>query len=130
MFLVEPPSFVRKLENLSSLVGSDVALRCTLKGSEPLSVLWLKNNHELKEAERVQISHEDGVAVLHITNLQTKDDGKYSCQVQNQAGTQTCSAVLTVKGWSEVHHSFLTNLCVCISLQSPFVSSRESGLSL
>uniref|UniRef100_A0A4W6E000 Ig-like domain-containing protein n=1 Tax=Lates calcarifer TaxID=8187 RepID=A0A4W6E000_LATCA len=85
-FLVDPPSFVRKLENLSSLVGSEVSLTCTLKGSEPMTVSWLKENHELKEAENIQITYENKTALLHITNLQSKHGGKYSCQAQNQAG--------------------------------------------
>lgn len=97
--LVEPPSFVQKLENLSLLVGKEVSLRCTLKGSEPMTVSWLKDNHELKEAENIQITYENQTALLHINHLQSKHGGKYSCQVQNQAGSQTCSAVLTVKGW-------------------------------
>lgn len=98
-FLVEPPTFVQKLENLSSLVGSKVSLQCTLKGSEPMNVSWMKDNHELKEAEHIQIAYENKTALLLITNLQGKHGGKYSCQAQNQAGSQTCSAVLTVKGW-------------------------------
>lgn len=95
----EPPSFVQKLENLSSLVGSEVSLHCSLKGSEPITVSWLKDNHELKEAENIQITYENKTALLHITNVQSSHCGKYSCQAQNQAGSQTCSAVLTVKGW-------------------------------
>ncbi|KAK1875087.1 Titin [Dissostichus eleginoides] len=95
--LKEPPSFVKKLENLSSLVGSEVSLQCSLKGSEPMSVSWTKDNHELKEAENIQITYENNIALLHFTNLQSKHGGKYSCQAQNQAGSQTCSAVVIVK---------------------------------
>uniref|UniRef100_A0A8D3CP74 Ig-like domain-containing protein n=1 Tax=Scophthalmus maximus TaxID=52904 RepID=A0A8D3CP74_SCOMX len=102
--LVEPPSFVQKLENLSLLVGKEVSLRCTLKGSEPMTVSWLKDNHELKEAENIQITYENQTALLHINHLQSKHGGKYSCQVQNQAGSQTCSAVLTVS--NDVGQSF------------------------
>jgi len=101
-FLVEPPSFVQKLENVSSLVGSDVSLQCTLKGSEPMTVTWLKDNHELREAENIHITHENRTALLRISSLQSTHGGKYSCQAQNQAGSQTCSAVLTVKGRSKL----------------------------
>lgn len=97
-FLLEPPSFLHKLENLSALVGSEISLQCAVKGSEPLTVSWLKDNHEITEAENIQISHENQNALLRITNLHKQHGGKYSCQVQNQAGSQTCSAVLTVKG--------------------------------
>uniref|UniRef100_A0A3Q3XLZ7 Ig-like domain-containing protein n=1 Tax=Mola mola TaxID=94237 RepID=A0A3Q3XLZ7_MOLML len=95
-FLVEPPSFVRKLENLSFLVGSEVSLQCILKGSEPMTIFWMIDNHELKEAEHIQITYENNTALLHIIDLQSKHGGKYSCQAQNQAGSQTCSAVLTL----------------------------------
>lgn len=90
---------MQKLENLSSVVGTEVSLQCVLKGSEPLTVTWMKDNHELKEAENIQITYEDKTALLHITDLQSKHGGKYSCQAQNQAGSQTCTAVLLVKGW-------------------------------
>lgn len=109
-FLVEPPSFVRKLENLSSLVGTEVSLQCILKGSDPMTVSWMKDNHELKEAEHIQITYENKTALLHITDLQSKHGGKYSCQAQNQAGSQTCSSVLTVKGW--LRYSFCTVICI------------------
>lgn len=92
---------MRKLENLSVLVGSEVSLQCVLKGSEPMTVSWMRDDHELKEAEHIQITYENNTALLHITDLQRKHGGKYFCQAQNQAGSQTCSAVLTVKGWLE-----------------------------
>lgn len=97
--LIDPPSFVQKLENLSSLVGSEVSLLCVLKGSEPMTVSWMKDNHELKEAEHIQMTYENKTALLHLTDVQRNHAGKYSCQAQNQAGSQTCSALLTVKGW-------------------------------
>lgn len=90
---------MQKLENLSSLVGSEVSLLCVVKGSEPMTVSWMKDSHELKEAEHIQISYENNAALLHITDVQRKHGGKYSCQAQNQAGSQTCSALLMVKGW-------------------------------
>lgn len=99
VYFVEPPSFVQKLENLSSLVGSEVSLQCSLKGSEPMTVSWLKDDHELREAENIQITFENKTSILHFTKVQSKHGGKYSCQAQNQAGSQTCSAALTVKGW-------------------------------
>lgn len=79
-------------------MGREVSLQCNLKGSEPMTVSWLKDNRELKETESVRMVFENKTAMLHFSNLQSQDGGKYSCQVQNQAGSQTCSAVLTVKG--------------------------------
>lgn len=97
--LVEPPSFVEKLENMSCLVSKELSLQCSLKGSEPMAVSWLKDDHELKEAEYIQITYEDKIALLHITSVHAHHAGKYTCLANNQAGSQKCSAVLTVKGW-------------------------------
>lgn len=110
LLLVDPPSFVQKLENLSSLVGSEVSLLCVVKGSEPMTVSWMKDNHELKEAEHIQLSYENNTALLHVTDVQRKHGGKYSCQAQNQAGSQTCSALLTVKGWFNHNNTRSVNL--------------------
>lgn len=149
--LVEPPSFVRKLENLSSLVGTDISLQCNLKGSEPMTVSWMKDGHELKEAEHIQISYENNAAVLYITDLQSKHGGKYCCLAQNQAGSQSCSALLTVKGWlrylaclyfslqcsgslyelERLNISRLTglNFCITINVNSYFFMSTKSWSS-
>lgn len=89
---------MQKLGSLSPLLGSPASLQCVLKGSEPMAVSWMKDNHELKEAEHVHITYENKTALLHISRVDTKHGGKYSCQAQNQAGSQTCSALLTVKG--------------------------------
>ena len=97
--LVEPPSFVHKLENMSCLVSKEVSLQCSLKGSELMTVSWLKDDHELKEAEHIQITYENKIALLHITSVHADHAGKYTCLSHNQAGSQKCSAVLTVKGW-------------------------------
>lgn len=75
-----------------------------------MTLSWLKENHEVKEAENIQITYENKTALLHITKLQSKHGGKYSCQVQNQAGSQTCSAVLTVKGSLKCSR-ILLNVC-------------------
>ena len=99
MNLVEPPSFVQKLENMSCLVSKEVSLHCSLKGSEPMTLSWLKDDHELKETEHIQITYEDKISLLHITSVHADHAGKYTCLAHNQAGRQKCSSVLTVKGW-------------------------------
>lgn len=90
---------MQKVENTISQVGSEISLQCVLKGSEPMTVSWHKDDHEVREAEHMQISYKDRTALLHITNVQAQYGGKYTCQAQNLAGCQKCSAVLTVKGW-------------------------------
>ena len=99
MNLVEPPLFVHKLENMSCLVSKEVSLQCSLKGSEAMTLSWLKDDHELKEAEHIQITYEHKITRLHITCVHADHAGKYTWLSHNQAGSQKCFAVLTVKGW-------------------------------
>lgn len=100
---IEPPSFVQKIENISSLVGSEISMQCTLKGSLPMTVSWIKEDHEVKEGEHIQISYETRTAVLTLRNTQMTHGGKYICQAQNEAGSQKCLATLTVKGWLDIY---------------------------
>lgn len=95
---LEPPSFVQKMDNTNVLLGGEVSLQCVLKGSLPMTVSWMKDDHEIKESEHVQISFENQTAVVYISTVQLKHGGKYTCHAQNEAGSQKCTAVLAVKG--------------------------------
>uniref|UniRef100_A0A673JAK2 Ig-like domain-containing protein n=1 Tax=Sinocyclocheilus rhinocerous TaxID=307959 RepID=A0A673JAK2_9TELE len=94
----EPPSFVQKMDNTNVLLGGEVSLQCVLKGSLPMTVSWMKDDHEIKESEHVLISFENQTAVVYISSVQLKHGGKYTCHAQNEAGSQKCTAVLAVKG--------------------------------
>ncbi|XP_078537623.1 titin-like [Lissotriton helveticus] len=95
--LKEPPSFVRKIENLGSLIGGSVAFQCIVKGSQPISVVWLKDNEEVMEDDNIKAVFQNNVATLSISSVQAQNGGKFSCQAKNDAGTQRCSATLSVK---------------------------------
>lgn len=96
---IEPPSFVQRLENISSLVGSEISMQCMLTGSLPMTISWIKDDHELTEDEHINMSYEMKSAVLNLKNTQITHGGKYICQAQNDAGSQKCIAMLTVRGW-------------------------------
>ena len=63
-----------------------------------MTVTWMKDDHEVKDSEHVQISFENRTAVLYISSVQLKHSGKYTCMAQNEAGSQKCIATLVVKG--------------------------------
>lgn len=96
--LLEPPSFTQKLNNMDALLGTELTMVCVLKGSLPMTVSWTKGDHEVKDTGDVQISFENRTAVLHFLNVKLKHSGKYACHAQNEAGSQTCTAALVVKG--------------------------------
>uniref|UniRef100_A0A8C8R986 Ig-like domain-containing protein n=1 Tax=Pelusios castaneus TaxID=367368 RepID=A0A8C8R986_9SAUR len=96
----EPPRFVQKLSDTVAFVGEPTALQAVVEGSQPISVLWLKDKGEIiRESENVQISFMDNVATLELSSAEGANVGKYICQIKNDAGMRECSAFLQVLGW-------------------------------
>uniref|UniRef100_A0A8C4YIS5 Ig-like domain-containing protein n=1 Tax=Gopherus evgoodei TaxID=1825980 RepID=A0A8C4YIS5_9SAUR len=95
-----PPIFVKKLSDFTAVVGDTVELQATIDGSQPISVLWLKDKGEIvRESENLWISYSENVATLQIGNAEPASAGKYICQIKNDAGVQECFATLSVLGW-------------------------------
>uniref|UniRef100_A0A3Q3JUF5 Ig-like domain-containing protein n=1 Tax=Monopterus albus TaxID=43700 RepID=A0A3Q3JUF5_MONAL len=76
------------------VVGSEISMMCMLSGSLPMTLSWIKDEHELTEDEHVKMSYNTKSAVLNLKNTQLSHGGKYVCQAQNKAGTQRCATVL------------------------------------
>lgn len=95
---IEPPQFVKRIENISSLQGGTVVFQATVKGSVPITISWLKDNDDIIEDDNTKMTFLNNVATLMIRAIEVKHDGKYFCQAKNEAGIQRCSALLTVKG--------------------------------
>lgn len=69
-----------------------------MRGSEPISVTWLKGQEVIKEDGKIKMSFANGVAVLTIPDVQISFGGKYTCLAENEAGSQTSVGELIVKG--------------------------------
>lgn len=96
---LEPPRFVKKLSDTSTLIGEAVELRAVVEGFQPISVVWLKDKGEMiRESENTRISFTDNVATLQLGSPEASNSGKYVCQIKNDAGMRECSAILTVLG--------------------------------
>lgn len=68
-----------------------------IKGSEPISVVWLKDNQTLaKGSERYQTSCEQNSHTLEVLQLRPTDAGVYVCRVSNSLGSVEGSAELSV----------------------------------
>lgn len=99
-FLKEPPRFVKKLSDTFTYTGEPTALRAVVEGSQPISVLWLKDKGEIiRESENLQISFSDNIATLQIASAEAASGGKYICQIKNDAGMRECAGYLKVLGW-------------------------------
>lgn len=60
---------------------------------------WFKNNKEIRESDTHKISFANNVAGLDISNVKVDDSGSYSCEAVNDAGSDSCSTEIVVKGW-------------------------------
>lgn len=73
-------------------------LLCTVKGSPELHVTWFLNDKPISSSERHKITFKAGQATLEIIELSESDSGNYTCEVMNEAGCESCSSQVTVKG--------------------------------
>lgn len=82
--------------------GIAARLQCSVKGSPQLHSHWFWNERELSDGEQYKISFKSGVASLEIPNLLISDGGSYTCEVSNHAGSESCNALIAVKGLSRL----------------------------
>uniref|UniRef100_A0A3Q3E3Q2 Ig-like domain-containing protein n=1 Tax=Hippocampus comes TaxID=109280 RepID=A0A3Q3E3Q2_HIPCM len=102
----EPPRFVKKMDpSVTWKQGIAARLHCTMKGSPELHIHWFWNERELSPGDKHKMSFTNGTATLEITNVLVTDSGRYTCEVSNNAGSESCNAAVAVKGLSETSPS-------------------------
>lgn len=98
-----PPSFSRKLKETNGVLGSSVLLECKVSGTSPISVAWFQDGNEIVSGEKYEISFLDNICALKLNALDVTDTGPYTCVAANVAGSDECSAFLTVRGqWKDI----------------------------
>lgn len=93
-----PPSFVRRLKETYGVLGSSVVLECKIAGSLPISVTWFYGGNEIASGEKYETIFSENVCALKVNALDSSDTGPYTCTATNVAGSDECSAFLTVQG--------------------------------
>lgn len=114
-----PPQFVKKLSDISTIIGKEVQLQATVEGAEPISVAWFKDKGEIvRESDNIWISYSENIATLQFSRAEPANAGKYTCQIRNDAGMQECHATLSVLGESigcPREHRACMQVCGCLS---------------
>ncbi|XP_074832788.1 roundabout homolog 4 isoform X2 [Carettochelys insculpta] len=91
--VLEKPSFTRRPSDTVARGGSAVQLACGVWGDPLPQVRWHKEQGELPWGR-----HEvDAENTLRIHSVMALDSGRYICTAQNQAGTATAGASLSVE---------------------------------
>lgn len=98
-WLLEPPSFIKKLQSPTVLKkGVSAHFECSLRGTPNIKVTWYKNGDEIMASEKFMMTFDDAVAVLEIIDVILDDSACYICEAQNEAGSESCSTEVEVKG--------------------------------
>lgn len=91
-----PPEFVSKPESMTLFVGKQAKFQCVISGSEPMNVVWHKDNIAISHDDHYKESSDKNQYLLEILNLQHSDQGTYLCKASNSVGTATCCTELRV----------------------------------
>uniref|UniRef100_A0A8C9L6K7 Ig-like domain-containing protein n=1 Tax=Pavo cristatus TaxID=9049 RepID=A0A8C9L6K7_PAVCR len=94
--LVLPEEHV--LTKKDTVLGSSIQMECKVSGSLPISAKWFKDGKEITDSAKYRSLCHENTMSLEIANLELTDTANYTCNVSNIAGSDSCSAVLTVKG--------------------------------
>ncbi|XP_030394308.1 roundabout homolog 4 isoform X2 [Gopherus evgoodei] len=91
--VLEKPTFTRRPSDIVAKFGSTVQLGCGVEGDPLPKVWWHKELGELPWG-RHEVDEENTLRIHYVTTL---DSGKYICTAQNQVGTASAKASLTVQ---------------------------------
>ncbi|XP_055070840.2 myosin light chain kinase, smooth muscle isoform X2 [Misgurnus anguillicaudatus] len=91
------PVFLRGLQDLRVMDGSQVTMIVEVTGYPHPEVVWLHNGKEIQESEDFHFERKGCQYTLFIQEVFPEDTGTYTCEVWNEAGDARSQASLTVQ---------------------------------
>lgn len=79
--------------------GQNHVFECQVTGTPEIDIYWFKEGSEISAGGRYQMAFSNGMATLEVCAAEAKDSGLYYCEARNEAGSESCSMELKVKGW-------------------------------
>ena len=79
---------------------------------------WFKNDNKITDGGNYRTSFVESMAVLQLLTTRFDDNGVYTCEAQNDAGSVSCSTTLTVKGqpWNDFLHLKMYHVVLDLSI--------------
>ncbi|XP_039306923.1 titin isoform X3 [Solenopsis invicta] len=72
-------------------------------GTPPFTIIWFKDGRELPDNDYYKyIIYRDGGIALRILDVRPQDAGEYTCIIQNNFGTASCSSLFAVQDYKNV----------------------------
>lgn len=96
--VVDKPSFVKSFQTTTVAVGNPLRLECQVDEDTGVAVVWMRDGKKLHNTMDCKLSFEEKLASLEIPKAKLKDTGAYTCTAANDAGSSSCSSVVTVQG--------------------------------
>ncbi|KAM3857113.1 striated muscle preferentially expressed protein kinase [Diretmus argenteus] len=119
----EGPRFERALVDTTAQAGSEVTLKCIVTGSPPPTVVWRKNNVEIRSDAFHVVKAEGQKHSLVIKQMTPNNAGTYCVTAVNVAGRASCSGTLYIQ--SEPTHMQCGRPASSLEVSSPIQSDEE-----
>lgn len=97
----EPPKFTWTPARVSVVrPGQSKVFECQVSGTPEIDIYWFREGSEISPSNRHKMAFLNSVATLEVCRAETRDSGLYYCEARNEAGSESCSMELKVKGQS------------------------------
>ena len=87
--LYPDPPVIDCKEQIQGEVGSSLKISCEVRGVPEPTVIWAKDEKEIKASAFNQLQKKEQVYSLVIVEVRESSLGNYSCTARNKHGTST-----------------------------------------